>query len=278
MNELKIFEGHNVEIIEYNEKILLNPYHVGICLDMSESTVRNHLAKMNSNQVVLLKNSNVLNSDIRKLHNTGEKFLTESGVYKLAFKSNKKDAEKFADWVADTVLPTLRKEGVYITNKVNPEKLRNKANELENLTTLNEMANILLPVLDNAGLKPQYKAMALKQIYRKIGIDIPIEELEADREIFDLTTIAKTVGIYSTSNKPHGQVVSAIISKLDILDEEKKLVSYENNGHTGTTTQYTKSVIDKVIDWLKEKEYPNKIPHLSKGKSKTFNVIYKVVA
>ena len=70
---------------------------------------------MTTNQAILLKNSNVLNKDIRKLHNTGEKFLTESGVYKLIFKSDKKEAEKFQDWVTDEVLPKIRKTGGYIT-------------------------------------------------------------------------------------------------------------------------------------------------------------------
>ena len=70
---------------------------------------------MTTNQAILLKNSNVLNKDIRKLHNTGEKFLTESGVYKLIFKSDKKEAEKFQDWVTDEVSPNIRKTGGYIT-------------------------------------------------------------------------------------------------------------------------------------------------------------------
>ena len=74
---------------------------------------------MTTNQAILLKNSNVLNKDIRKLHNTGEKFLTESGVYKLIFKSDKKEAEKFQDWVTDEVLPEIRKTGGYITTTDN---------------------------------------------------------------------------------------------------------------------------------------------------------------
>ncbi|MCI9927552.1 hypothetical protein JY717_19685, partial [Clostridioides difficile] len=49
----------------------------------------------------------------RKLHNTGENFLTESGVYKLIFKSKKEEAEKFQDWVTDEVLPAIRQTGQY---------------------------------------------------------------------------------------------------------------------------------------------------------------------
>lgn len=119
MNNLMIFENKKVEVFEFGGQVLFNPYHVGECLELEKSSVRNYLSKMTTNQAILLKNSNVLNKDIRKLHNTGEKFLTESGVYKLIFKSDKKEAEKFQDWVTDEVLPAIRKTGGYITTTEN---------------------------------------------------------------------------------------------------------------------------------------------------------------
>ncbi|MBV4432422.1 hypothetical protein KM803_13990 [Clostridium tyrobutyricum] len=123
-NNLMIFEEQHVEVFELNGVIYFNPYHVGNCLEMAESTVRNYLSKMNINQVKLIKNSDVHLKDIRKLNNAGEKFLTESGVYKLAFKSNKPNAEKFSDWVADEVLPSIRKTGVYSTEKSEQSKIQ----------------------------------------------------------------------------------------------------------------------------------------------------------
>jgi len=135
--------------------------------------------------------SDVPLKDFRKLNNAGEKFLTESGVYKLAFKSEKPKTEKFTDWVTDEVLPTIRKTGAYITNNADPEMLRSEANEIETVNILNETAKIILPTLDEAGLKPQCKALTLKLIYEKAGLRLPIEGLKADREIFDLTTIAE---------------------------------------------------------------------------------------
>lgn len=48
---------------------------------------------------------------------TGTKEVTiisEAAVYKLAFRSNKPQAEAFADWVASEVLPQIRKTGAYI--------------------------------------------------------------------------------------------------------------------------------------------------------------------
>lgn len=110
-----MFEGNKVEIFEFKGQVLFNPYHVGKCLDLSESRVRDYLSKMNDKQAVLLKNSDVYKTDIRKLNNAGEKFLKEAGVYKLIFKSHKENAERFQDWVTDEVLPSIRKHGAYMT-------------------------------------------------------------------------------------------------------------------------------------------------------------------
>ena len=113
MKDLMIFEGNEVEVFEYKGEVLFNPYHVGRCLDLSESRVRDYLATMNENQSVKLKNSDVGDTDIRKLNNAGEKFLKEAGVYKLIFKSHKEAAERFQDWVTDEVLPSIRQSGEY---------------------------------------------------------------------------------------------------------------------------------------------------------------------
>lgn len=72
---------------------------------------------MNQKQAIIVKNSDVRDKDIRKLNNAGEKFLTESGVYKLVFKSRKPSAERFSDWVTDEVLPSIRKHGAYMTQE-----------------------------------------------------------------------------------------------------------------------------------------------------------------
>lgn len=41
------------------------------------------------------------------------KVIPESDVYRLIFRSKKEEAVRFADWVFDDVLPTLRKTGTY---------------------------------------------------------------------------------------------------------------------------------------------------------------------
>ncbi|MBY2484557.1 phage antirepressor [Clostridioides difficile] len=116
---LMVFEDKKVEIFEFKGQVLFNPKHVAECLELSESGLRNHLSDMSNKQALLLKNSDVQDRDIRKLNNAGEKFLTESGVYKLIFKSRKEEAERFQDWVTDKILPSIRKTGTY--NMVNQQ-------------------------------------------------------------------------------------------------------------------------------------------------------------
>lgn len=95
MNNLMNFEGNSVEIFEWNGQVLFNPRHVAYILNIKN--VNDNLRKMSNKQVVKLKNSDIGNTDIRKLNNAGENFLTESGVYKLIFKSRQPAAERFSD-------------------------------------------------------------------------------------------------------------------------------------------------------------------------------------
>lgn len=146
MNNLMIFEGRQVEVFEFKGQVLFNPYHVAECLDIKN--VRDNIAKMNEKQVMKLTNLDVGKADIRKLNNAGENFLTESGVYKLIFKSHKPDAEKFQDWVVDEVLPTIRKHGAYMTPEkieevlLNPDVIINLATQLKQERELNEKLDL----------------------------------------------------------------------------------------------------------------------------------------
>lgn len=111
MKNIMIFENNEVEILELDGKALFNANDIAKCLDIKN--VNDNITRMNEKQVVKLTNSDIGESDFRKLNNAGENFLTESGVYKLIFKSNKSNAEKFQDWITDEVLPAIRKTGSY---------------------------------------------------------------------------------------------------------------------------------------------------------------------
>lgn len=111
MNELMIFEGNEVEVFQFEGKVLFNPKHVCKCLEIIDAN--DAIRNFNEKQKVKLRNSDMGINLNRKLNNAGENFLTESGVYKLIFKSRKEEAEIFQDWITDEVLPKLRNEGSY---------------------------------------------------------------------------------------------------------------------------------------------------------------------
>lgn len=120
MENLMIFEGHGMEVFEFDGQVLFNPKHVAEILGIAD--VKSSTRNFNDKQLVKLTNSKVHDMHFRKLHNTGENFLTESGVYKLIFRSHKPKAERFSDWVTDEVLPSIRKTGGY-QKQLSPQEM-----------------------------------------------------------------------------------------------------------------------------------------------------------
>lgn len=199
-NNLQIFEGQEVEVFEFNGQVLFNPYDVGKCLELTDSAVRNHLQKMNDNQKIKLTQSIVLIKDNLDIPTAGRVYLTESGVYKLVFKSNKPQAEKFSNWVTDEVLPSIRKHGAYLTpDKVeevllNPDtiikiaqnlkeeqekrkqleiennELKPKANYCEQVLQ-SENAVVTTQIAKDYGMSPQ----ALNSILHELGVQYKVD-------------------------------------------------------------------------------------------------------
>ena len=121
-NLLVTFENEkDIEVLVLDEQILFNPYDVAECLNISD--VKSSIRNFNEKQVKTVKNSDVHDMHFQKLNNRGENFLTESGLYKLIFKSHKEEAERFQDWVTDEVLPDIRKKGFYMSPDAEDEAI-----------------------------------------------------------------------------------------------------------------------------------------------------------
>ena len=270
MQNLMIFEGHDVEVFELNGQVLFNPKHVAECLDITD--VNSSIRNFNEKQVIKIKNSDMHNLHIRKLNNAGENFLTESGVYKLVFKSHKPNAEAFTDWIADEVLPALRKTGSYEMPKQDKSKK-------EKLPSVNMMVKNIKEALHDAGVDSKYIAAEVVRIYSDSGYPVNAPVISDVPKLWDCTGIAKELGILSESGRPHDKAVSAIIQKLDIFTDEIVRTAYSRNGHDGVTVQYKGSVLEKVKEWLNENGYPTVIElMLSNGNSNKCKVVYGEVA
>ena len=113
MNNLMIFENKEVEVFEFKGQVLFNPKHVGECLNIKDTTVRDALSKMNDKKKIIITNSDVVSNDFRKLNNRGE---------------------AFKDWITDEVLPNIRKTGGYITttDDMSDEDILAKALQIAN--------------------------------------------------------------------------------------------------------------------------------------------------
>ena len=206
------------------------------------------------------------------MHNTGENFLTESGVYKLVFKSHKPNAEAFTDWIADEVLPTLRKTGSYEMPKQDKPKK-------EKLPSVNMMVKNIKEALHDAGVDSKYIAAEVVRIYSDSGYPVNTLVISDVPKLWDCTSIAKELGILSESGRPHDKAVSAIIQKLDLFTDEIVRTAYSRNGHDVVTVQYKGSVLEKVREWLIENDYPTVIKlELSNGNSNKCKVVYGEVA
>ncbi|HBG7286514.1 TPA: toxin Bro [Clostridioides difficile] len=202
---------------------------------------------------------------------TKDDYIPESLFYLLGMKAKNETAVKFQTWLAVDVLPSIRQTGAYITNNANPQALREKANEIESLDTVNKTIEILTPFLNGAGIDEKAKLLTAKTIYKKAGIELPLEIEEKER-FFDTVQIATKLNIYSKTNNPAFMAVCEIIKKLDIKEEEKLIVLANKKGWNGTTTKYSQSVIDKIRNWIEGNNRPTKI----QGEKKNFHVVYKI--
>lgn len=110
MNELKIFEHPDfgeVRTLETNGVVLFSGSDVAKALGYSRpaDAVSAHCK----------------GSVIHRLPTAGGtqdvKFIPESDLYRLVFRSKLPTAEKFTDWVTMEVLPSIRKHGAYMTDE-----------------------------------------------------------------------------------------------------------------------------------------------------------------
>lgn len=136
MNNLMVFEGNNVEVFQFEGDVLFNASDVAKCLDIVN--VNKNITTMENYEVKKLKNSDITNSDFRKLNNAGENFLTEAGVYSLVMCSRKPEAKEFKKWIVTEVLPSIRNNGIYATEQTIDKMLNDPDFAIRLLTKLKE--------------------------------------------------------------------------------------------------------------------------------------------
>lgn len=125
MNNIQIFDGLKAK--EVDGKVWLDAESVAIGLGITE-TKKNGVTYIIWNRVNKYLG---LSTDVSKIEK-GD-FITEQQFYKLAFKANNETAERFQEWVTEEVLPSIRKTGMYATDKLldNPDLLIEAVEQLK---------------------------------------------------------------------------------------------------------------------------------------------------
>lgn len=206
-------------------------------------------------------------------------FIPESDLYRLVFRSKLPNAEKFTDWVVEEVLPSIRKTGAYSVSGAKTAQELDAADKRATAMLLNakyRTAQILQKLYDRAGVKPEYQALALSSFYQEDGVELPRVALQSAKVMYDRGGIAEKIGVFSKASggkKPHAHAIGAIISLLDIREDERERLPFSSNGHAGADFQYAESVVEKVAAWLDAAGQPAPI---SVG-GKHYDVIYKEV-
>lgn len=212
MNQLAVFENHEVMVlfpgdvnIEFKGDFLIRAKDVAAALEYEQTNGTKHVIKFcKDDQVVLVKNSDLSNSLIqtnRRLHNTGEQFITNLGLNRVFGKSGQPKAEPFQDWLYEEMLPSVQKHGAYLT-----------ADKIEDVLTNPETLFKLATVLK----EEQEKRIAAEQ-----------RALEYSKKANYVDVILQSKGTVTTSQIAKDYGLSAQELN-DILNEER--IQYKQNG------------------------------------------------
>lgn len=113
-------------------------------------------------------------------------FIPENIFYRLAMKAKNETAEKFQALVADEIIPSIRKNGIYATDNVIDEILNNPDFGIELLTKLKQERQVRVEAeRKNAILTHVNKTYTMMEIAKELNLNsaIQLNKLLADRKI-----------------------------------------------------------------------------------------------
>lgn len=113
-------------------------------------------------------------------------FIPENIFYRLAMKAKNETAEKFQALVADEIIPSIRKNGIYATDNVIDEILNNPDFGIELLTKLKQERQARVEAeRKNAILTHVNKTYTMTEIAKELNLNsaIQLNKLLADRKI-----------------------------------------------------------------------------------------------
>lgn len=266
MNELKVFKNNELGL---TVRTLPNPD--GSIAISAEDTAIGFGWTQEKNGKIYVKWER-LNSFCREMGFSPQvgkdDYIPESLFYRLGMKASNATAEKFQNWLALDVIPSIRKTGSYEM----PKKKQNN----ERLASVNNAVKILTPMLQAAGCNSKIQLLTAKSLYEKAGVNLPIT-IKADQQYVDTVHIARQARLYfQSSGKPADKAVNEIIRRLD-LSEDMYTETWESKGKwQGTVRKYAPEVIGMVKQWYADNGYPREISYTQcDGQIKKYHVIVR---
>lgn len=270
MNDVVKIQNQEVMVKEYKGQRVVTFKDIDSVHERAEGTARRNF-NANKKHLVegedfFVRNSYEAKEEYGITAPNGLTLLTESGYLMLV--------KSFTDDLAWKVQRQLVKS-YFTVKKIKEDKPSHK----EKLPSVNQMVKNIKGALHDAGVDSKYIAAEVVRIYSDNGYPVKVPLISDVPVLWDCTTIAKELGIYSENGRPHDKAVSAIIQKLSVSESEIVKTAYSRNGHDGVTVQYKDSVMQKIKLWLQENGYPTVIEYrLSNGNINKCKVAYQEVA
>ena len=161
------------------------------------------------------------------------KFISESDVYRLVMRSKLPEAEKFQDWVCEEVLPAIRKDGAYLSEKAlqravtDPEFFIGLANAIRK-----EKEQRL--EIESCCTEQQLLIDRQKETIEELGnLSAYAETVLQNKDLVDITQIAQDYGL-------SGRRLNAILHEKRVQYKSGKqwilYAPYKGNGYVGSET------------------------------------------
>ncbi|MES3695986.1 phage antirepressor [Mammaliicoccus sciuri] len=217
MNELQIFsfDSNEVRTVVVNEE----PYFVGkdVAEVLGYTNTRDALNRHVDDEDK--KNLTSRNTTLENLPNRGLTAVNESGLYSLIFSSKLDSAKRFKRWVTSEVLPAIRKHGIYATDSVIEQTMKNP--------------DYIITVLTEFKKERESRLVAEQQV----------QELKPKATYYDLVLQNKSLLSVSKIAKDYGMSAMRMNKLLHELGVQYKqgdiwllYAKYQDKGYTQTST------------------------------------------
>lgn len=214
MNELQVFQNKqfgNLEILSIEGKEWFPAIQVAEILGYANP--RDAISRHT-------KSKGVVNHDV--LSNGGvqsKKFIDEGNLYRLITRSKLPQADEFEEWVFEDVLPSIRKHGIYATDNVIEQTIKNP--------------DYIIHVLTEFKKEREGRLVAEQQV----------NELKPKATYYDLVLQNKSLLSVSKIAKDYGMSARSLNKLLHSLGVQYKqgdiwllYAKYQDKGYTHTST------------------------------------------